>query len=259
MTAVSELDPGRRDRREPGQHALLGQAVVAVGRVGHHPVDRQGEDRVARHPTDLPEDLGLVAAQVLEHLQSDEEVVGLVGDRPGTSRRVVDDRPAFRHAVRLLAEVEDVRPDDQRPEVGPELEGRRQAALADQPLGDPARRRHVDEPRPVVRDPQPEVDQLERAEGPDRAGPAAEPVRGPRDEEPEPIRECPDGSGIRTVVEPPDLVPDRPEDRTERPEESPQPGHGPGHRVRCRRPRPGRPRVTWPRRRRRARHPRRSR
>src|SRR5262245_44836552 len=55
MARVADLDAGRRVRLEPRQGPLARDPVVAVARVVHLPVDRDGDDRGAGDPGDLAE------------------------------------------------------------------------------------------------------------------------------------------------------------------------------------------------------------
>src|SRR5215204_6605095 len=122
MSAGPLDDPRGDDRGEPRQHPLVRDAVVAVSRVGHLPVDRQGDDRVPGDTADFQERLALAIRQVLEDLQRHEQVVRLVVDRPRRSGRIED--PDGHAWIELWAGllVHDIGADDDRPDRSPELE-----------------------------------------------------------------------------------------------------------------------------------------
>jgi len=86
---------------------------MAVPGVGHDPVDRERQDGVPGDPADLEKRLGLARPEMLEHLQRDEQVVGLVRERPRCLGRIVDDLAAFCPQALVPDDVHHVGTDDQ--------------------------------------------------------------------------------------------------------------------------------------------------
>ena len=73
---------------------------------------------------DFQERFALAVTQVLEHLQGDGHIVGLVADRPRALGSVVDRHLDRRIHVQAGRDVHGIRPDDDRAKWHTEFEGR---------------------------------------------------------------------------------------------------------------------------------------
>ena len=105
----------------------------------------------------------------------------LSGDGPGRLRRIVDDLAALGPQPLVPDNVHHVGADDQRPEVGPELQRGPELLALDEVRGDDPGGVHVAAARPVVRLGNAEIDELVVPERPDRRlRDVAQPAQGIR-------------------------------------------------------------------------------